>query len=169
MSAVLACSLACNPTAEPDPLDPEVIRELAATQGSATGDERSGAWTFAFEQRSCDCPSFEIDGALLDLCALLNLVSVEVELVEGSGWLGVSGPGFALLTGAIEADGGFVVGGREDLSNLGAGLEALRRLDGDFANHDGSAVGFAAQRLIGEVPGRAVDCRWRAEFVAERN
>src|SRR5690606_25619448 len=97
---------------------------------------------------------------------------LDLQLVEGSGLLGLSSaqiPEFGLLSGAIEADGAFVVAGTQDLSNLAGSLEALRRMDGNFAANDAAAEGSVAQRLLGEVPGRAIDCRWIGSFDATRN
>lgn len=169
--ATLAVGVACTPTssADQDPLDPALIHELALAQGSAQGDARSGPWTFEFNEQSCDCPSFEIDGEQLDLCKLASFATLEVELLEGSGLLGISAPQvpeFGLLTGAIEADGSFVVAGTQDLSNLAGSLEALRRMDGRFSADDALAEGWVGQRLIGEVPGQAIDCRWIGGFLA---
>jgi hypothetical protein len=167
---MLAFALACAGEAgEDDPLDAELIRELSQAQGSATGTTRSGLWRFEFQTEACDCPSFEVDGQALDLCALAALGTVELELVEGSGILAIPvGPEAELgvMTGAIEADGSFDVAGRHDIGTIAGPLESLRRLDGAFDETNTRAEGWAGQRLIGELAGDDIDCRATGSFVA---
>lgn len=168
---ILAFGAGCSPGSEPlDPLDRELIAELATAQGSASGDARSGAFTIAFTTDSCDCPSVEFDAQTIDLCTLVSLGELPAELVEGSGFLGISNEGLALLlTGAIESDGSFIVAGTQDISTLASPLEALRRMDGQFSPSNDLAEGWAGQRLLGELATQAIDCRWTGSFVATRN
>lgn len=154
-----------------DPLDPELIREISMAQGSALGDPHSGAWQFVFELDSCDCPSVEVDAQPVELCALASFAGqgFEIDLIEGGGVLAIpSGPdaSFGVLSGAIEADGGFSVAARHDASTLAGPLESLARMDGQFTAD--SAEGWAGQRLIGELPGAELDCRWIGSFVGAR-
>lgn len=170
VAALLTLCVGCASNSEPaDPLDRELIAELATAQGSASGDARSGAFSISFTTDSCDCPSLELDGQAVDLCMLASFGELPVELVEGSGVLGISNEAAALLlTGAIEADGSFVVTGTQDISMLASPLEALRRMDGVFSDND-RAEGWAGQRLLGELATESIDCRWTGSFVATRN
>ena len=72
------------------------------------------------------------------------------------------------LTGPIDADGSFSVAGLHDVSTIAGPLELIGRLDGSVDGDDALATGDAAQRLIGELSGEPIDCRWTGEFVAER-
>lgn len=168
LTGVLGPSLACAAADDDDdPLARDRLQALALAQGSASGDARSGPLTLAFTREGCDCPALTVDGETVDLCGLANLGDVTVDVVEGSGVLGLDVAG-ALLTGAIEADGSFVLAGIEDLSTLGGSLEALRRMDGQF-DAALEAEGWAGQRLVGEwVTGDGIDCRWTGRFVGTR-
>jgi hypothetical protein len=153
-----------------DPLARDRIRALARAQGSASGDARSGPITLVLTTEACDCPTLEVDAQPVDLCALVHsqFDSATPILAEGSGVLGLTLDPI-LLTGAIDADGRFVIAGIQDLSNLGVSLEALRRMDGQFEPGDARAEGWAGQRLVGELlSGEAIDCRWTGEFVGTR-
>lgn len=158
--------------AQVDPLAAELIRELSMAQGAATGDARSGSWRFTFETDSCDCPSLELDGESQELCALASYAALDLDLIEGSGVLAIpTGPDAqaAVLTGAIESDGSFDVASHHDGTTIVGPLESLQRMDGEFRDGDTSANGWAGQRLIGEVAGSGIDCRWLGTFAATRN
>lgn len=150
-----------------DPLDPELIHELAIERGTASGDARSGSYDFALAVDTCDCPTFDYQGQPFDLCQLREVGNIHAELTESDGAL-VMTSAFGLFTGAIEADGSFVVTGVEDLSTAAGPLEWLHRIDGQFSSDD-SAAGWLGQRLIGEVPGQRIDCRWIGSFALTRN
>ncbi|KIG12317.1 hypothetical protein DB30_01585 [Enhygromyxa salina] len=156
---------------ESDPLDPELIRELSMARGSASANTHGGAWLLTFEVDTCDCPSVELDAEPLDLCALASFAGqgFVVGLVESGGVLAIpSDPNasFGVLTGAIEADGAFDVAARHDASTLVGPLELLARMDG-VATKD-HMDGWAGQRLIGEVAGTTLDCRWVGSFGGTR-
>lgn len=151
-----------------DPLDRELLAKLAVAQGSASGDARSGTYSLSFETEACDCPSVEVDGQAVDLCALASFGELSATVVEGSGVLGIS-TDIPLLSGAIEADGSFVIAGTQDISALASPLEALRRMDGHFSGANDRAEGWAGQRLAGELATEPLDCRWTGSFVATRN
>lgn len=168
---VLAVGAACSSDPElTDPLERDLIAELATAQGSASGSARSGAFTLAFTIDACDCPTVDIEGQTIDLCGLASFAELPVEVVEGSGILGVSNDDEALLlTGAIEADGSFIIAGTQDVSTLASPLEVLRRVDGQFDAANDRAEGWAGQRLLGELASQPIDCRWTGSFVATRD
>jgi hypothetical protein len=72
------------------------------------------------------------------------------------------------LTGAIETDGSFVVASRHDATSLFGPLDSLARIDGQFDAESTYADGSLAQRLLGELAGEPLDCRWAGSFTATR-
>lgn len=164
----LTVSAACGSGSESiDPLDPELVHELTRAQGTASGDARSGIFELQFSIDTCDCPILEVERQTIDLCTISSGTFTS-ELNEGSGALAISTQA-GLFTGAIELDDSFVVAGITDLTTLAGPLESLRRMDGQFSSDDDSAQGWAGQRLIGEIPGQTIDCRWIGSFALMRN
>ena len=170
LATLLGAALACQAEQPGDPLDPELLQALGMERGSASGSARSGGWSFSFERRACDCPTVEVEQASVELCELASFRPLDASVVELDGLLIVEFPAAMLsaLTGPIEADGSFSVAGRHDASSVTGPLELLARFDGSFDDEDASASGEAAQCLLGEFAGAAVDCRWTGDFVAER-
>ncbi len=161
---------ACATQADPrDDLDPELIFELASDQGSATGSAWSGSYASEFTTTSCDCPSVEVEGMNLDLCSLVAFLPTELELTQTGGFLLVP-LAEGMLTGAIESDGEFVIAGGQDISSLLGPTQLLGRMDGTLELVGGQArlEASAQQRLIAELAGDAIDCRWRGDVVATR-
>ncbi|PRP97132.1 hypothetical protein [Enhygromyxa salina] len=161
----------CGDDSAPDPLDPELIRELSLARGEASGDTHTGQWLLAFQVDSCDCPNVEIDANPVNLCAVATFAGqgYTAGLIESGGVFAIpSGPEatFGVLTGAIEADGSFDVASRHNASTVLGPLESLARMDG--AATDDSMEGWAGQRLIGEIAGTTLDCRWMGSFVGTR-
>jgi hypothetical protein len=171
LAVLLALGAGCiGDEGDGDPLDRDHIDALARAQGSASGNARSGPISLALATETCDCPTVELDAQPVDLCALVYspFDSAMPTLSEGSGVLGLTLDAI-LLTGAIDADGRFVIAGIQDLSNLGGSLELLRRMDGQFEAGDARAEGWAGQRLVGElVVGERIDCRWIGTFIGTR-
>ena len=171
VASLVAASVGCGADPDPvDPLDPELLRELARAQGTASGSARSGTFVLELATDSCDCPSVEFEGQAVDICTFAALSGAAVELLEGSGVLAIADGTesmFMMLRGAIEADGSFIVAETRNLTTLVGPLDALRRMDGQFLD-ESSAEGWAGQRLIGELGGEHVDCRWIGSFVATR-
>jgi hypothetical protein len=165
--AALAVGLACADEPELDPLDPELIRELSLERGSAVGDVHAGAWAFEFELAACDCPSVEVDGQTEDLCTTARFLPGELQVSQADGLLAIPIDPIT-LTGAIESDGSFVIASRHDASTLLGPLESLARIDGQFDDSSTHADGSVAQRLLGELAGEPLDCRWTGSFVATR-
>jgi hypothetical protein len=166
--ALLAC---VDDSAPVDPLDPDLIRTISMAQGSASADTHSGVWQLVFEVDNCDCPSVELEDQLVDLCSFASFAgpSYEAQLIESGGLLAIPAgfdASFGVLSGAIDADGGFSVASRHDASTVAGPLELLARMDGQF---DGDQVeGWAGQRLIGELASAQLDCRWIGSFVGTR-
>lgn len=170
LAGALLAGSGCAAGEPSDPLDPALIRELSTAQGSASGSARAGAWRFGFTTAACDCPELALDGQSLALCELATLRPLDATVSEFDGHLIVEFPAAVLsaLTGPIDADGSFSVAGLHDVSTIAGPLELIGRLDGSVDGGDALATGDAAQRLIGELSGEPIDCRWTGEFVAER-
>ncbi|MFO7561166.1 MAG: hypothetical protein R6X02_00880 [Enhygromyxa sp.] len=164
-------SAGCGASEGPiDPLDPELIRELARAQGSPSASARSGVFKLDPATESCDCPSLELEGQQVDICALVAIPGIQVQLLESQGVLALADGAESkslMLTGAIEADGSFIIAEARNFTMFAGPLEALRRMDGQFFNEN-TAEGWAGQRLLGELGGEHVDCRWIGSFVAMR-
>lgn len=168
-AAILAVGVGCGEGSEPiDPLDPELVRELALAQGSASGDAHAGSYQLQLEVDHCDCPSVSYEGQTIDLCTISSADALTTELSQGSGVLAIS-TAIGLFTGAIETNDSFVVAGITDLSTLAGPLESLRRMDGQFSGDGDSAEGWAGQRLLGELADQSIDCRWIGSFALTRN
>jgi hypothetical protein len=167
LAYTLALAPACADEPPVDPLDPELIRELSLALGSAVGDTHNGSWQFEFELENCDCPSVQLDGQTQDLCKLVQFMPGELQISQVDGLLAIPiGP--TTLTGAIESDGTFVVASQHDATTLLGPLESLARIDGQFNANSTHADGSVAQRLLGEIAGEPLDCRWTGSFVAQR-
>ncbi len=164
-----ACALACacGEAPEVDPLDRELIRELALERGTGSGDAHSGTWEFEFEVDACDCPSVDVQGQTYDLCELVPFVSTEVQVTHSGGRLAVA-IGEVTATGPIESDGSFVVASLHDASTVLGPLESLARIDGRFDAASTHVEGWAGQRLIGELVGEPIDCRRTGTVTAQR-
>ena len=163
-------SLGCPAETPSDLLDPELIQALSMAQGSAGPSARAGGWSFVFTSEACDCPELELEDQPVALCELITLTALDAKLSEASGFLILEFPAAMLgaFTGAVDADGSFVVAGRHDATNLAGPLELLGRLDGQFTAGDTQAAGSGAQRLIGAWLGEPIDCRWTGDFEASR-
>jgi len=168
LSALALAGSSCA-EAEPDPLDPELLRPLATARGSGSGSAHAGGWGFGFDPGACDCPTVEVDDGEIDLCDLARLGSLGATISEASGLLAIEFPAsnFGAYSGAIDEDGSFVVARIHDASTAVGPLTILGRLDGTFTSLD-QAEGSAAQRLVGELLDRDVDCRWTTSFVSQR-
>jgi hypothetical protein len=151
-----------------DPLDRDRVAEISVAQGSATGSARSGEFGFSLTRESCDCPTVELDGQPVDLCAFASVDALSATLVEASGVLVIT-TDVPFVAGAIEADGSFEVAAIEDLATLLGPVEALRRMDGQFTASNEQAEGWVGQRLLGQVVDAPIDCRWIGSFIATRN
>ena len=167
LGLALGLALACAGEAEVDPLDPEQIHDLALDRGSATGTMYGGSWSFDFTLDSCNCPSIEVGGETQDLCVLVQFVSGDLEVTHVDGLLAIAvGP--ITATGAVETDGTFVVASQYDASTILGPIESLARMDGQFVDNSSHVDGTMAGRLLGELAGDPLDCRWSGSFTADR-
>lgn len=168
LACLLAGPLACGEQdGEVDPLDAELIDALAKARGDGNGSEHSGSWQFEYTLDSCDCPTITVEDLSHDLCQLDAALLMGVHVVDQVGGILAITTEQGVLSGAIEADASFVVASHHDATTVLGVLESLRRLDGAFGNTN-TASGWAGQRLIGELAGQPIDCRWIGSFVAGR-
>jgi hypothetical protein len=166
-AVILAVGAACEGRSEPvDPLDPELVRELSQAQGTGSGTAHELGFELQVSQEACDCPTLEVEGETVDVCTLAQFGSLQADLSQGSGVLAISSAS-TLFTGAIQADGSFVIGGILNLATAAGPLESIHRMDGQFSGDD-SAEGWAGQRLLGEIASEDFDCRWTGSFVLTR-
>jgi hypothetical protein len=167
--ALLLATLGCSQDEPRDELDAAVIDELAAEQGSASGVAWTGSYSSTFMSDSCDCPTVTIQDAPVDLCSLVEQVSLQLDLVQADGFL-VATTTETMLTGAIAADGEFVIAGRANLATVLGPIDRLSRMDGilELVAGDARLSATAGQRLIGEFAGEAIDCRWLGRVEAVR-
>lgn len=155
-------SLGACPNDQPrDPLDPDLLVELAEAGGDGRGEALTGRYLTGAQVVDCDCPQ----RMGVDLCgsgtAQLLGLDGPAEVVQTGGWLTFS-PEAALLpwalSGAVERDRSFVLAG---VSALAVGLFTIRlhaRVDGEFDDQR-RLDGELAHRLLGELPDGPVDCR----------
>jgi hypothetical protein len=162
-SAVLcALFLGACPNDQPgDPLDPDLLVELAEAGGDGRGEALTGRYLTAATVLDCDCPQ----RMGVDLCGggTAQLIGLDgpAAVVQTGGWLTFT-PEAALLpwalSGAVERDRSFVIAG---VSALAVGLFTIRlhaRVDGEF-DAQRRLDGELAHRLLGELPDGPVDCR----------
>jgi len=167
---LLALVLLAACGAEPDPLDPGEIDDVAKGEGDADGDARSGTYLIAATStRACDCA--EVQG--IDLCDA-DLTQIGdgslVTLMQTDGYLllsPASAPGLLSLTGSLDADGSFDLGGLYDLSSVVGEGDLVTRLTGEFAGAD-RFTALLRTRVSGTLDGEPVDCRTEVDVTGER-
>ncbi|MDC0715741.1 hypothetical protein [Nannocystis bainbridge] len=163
IQAVL-CALslgACPEDQAQDPLDPELLIALSEAGGDGRGEAHSGRYVTTGEVLECDCPT----RMGVDLCGggSAQLIGIDgpAKVVQIDGWLTFQPEVAALpwaLSGAIDRDRGFALGG---ISGLAIGLFTVglyARFDGEFTA-EGGLRGELAHRLLGELPDGRIDCR----------
>jgi hypothetical protein len=160
--------LACTQP-EPDVLDPEVIKEAAEAQGDAEGSDYSGTYVVATDASGvCDCPTV----AGMDLCnnELTSLAAVGgvIELVQTDGTLILSEDAELLtLSGALNADGSFDLGGVYGFSGVVGEISVYIHLIGGFSSEQ-RFTGALHSRAVGEYQGDDIDCRTEVELDGTR-
>lgn len=140
-----------------DPLDAEVLAEVARGRGDAEGFERSGIYGGTFEALECGCDSLDqsID---VSLCNLLDLAasvgfedglgmevvqadgSARVEALALTGLLGLDDDSLflPLLYGSLQADGSLSAAGVLQADAIIARGQVLARVDGTLDGEPGA-------------------------------
>lgn len=153
-----------------DWLDEATLLELAGEQGDASGTIWSGSYVLEPSTASCDCPSVTIEGMPLELCSLVELATPTLELSHADGFL-IAPFGEGMLSGAVDAEGGFTLASVQDVSTLAGEAKLLARMAGTLQLAAPGAVleAEAGQRLVGELGGQSIDCRWLGDMVGTRS
>jgi hypothetical protein len=161
--------LACSQP-EADVLDPEVIKEAAEAEGDAEGSDYSGTYLVTTDASGvCDCPTI----AGMDLCdnELTSLAAVGgvVELVQTDGTLILSEDAELLtLSGALNADGSFDLGGVYGFSGVVGEISVYIHLIGAFSSEQ-RFTGALHSRALGDYNGDPIDCRTEVELEGLRS
>lgn len=160
----------CNES-DPDPLDPGVVEVIAQEEGDAEGSDQSGQYVFKSTGRpTCDCPmTSQIALCSVDL-STLTTIGVEINIIQSDGALVISAEsadGALTLSGAIDADGGFDVGGVYNLDSVIGQADIYIRLTG-FFTAPGSLTATLRDRVKGQFGDQSVDCRTNGEVAATR-
>lgn len=130
-----------------DPLDPEVLAEVARSRGDAQGFERSGVYVGTFEVHECGCG--EVDSRFdVSLCTTIERIEelglppvLELELVQADGTVRIEALGLgdffeqqALLLpvfyGPLHADGRLSAAGVLQADAIAVQGQVLGRIDG---------------------------------------
>lgn len=130
-----------------DPLDPEVLAEVARSRGDAVGFERSGVYVGTFEVHECGCG--EVDSRFdVSLCTTFERIEelglppvLELELVQADGTVRIEALGLgdffeeqALLLpvfyGPVHADGRLAAAGVLQADAIAVQGQVLGRIDG---------------------------------------
>lgn len=175
--ALLSLSLNACASDPFDPLDPDNIGDLGNDQGDAVGEGFSGVFAIELTPLDCDCPTLYPEdfpglgvglglepGDEVDPCTQVAFfygadsdVGAQAKLVQADGvlaWTDWLPP----LSGPIDGDGTFAVGGYEDFSETFIEAALVSRIDGEFDGGD-AFFGVMQQRTIAKLLDRTVDCR----------
>lgn len=157
----------------PGELDRDVVNDLSRTRGDAAGTARTGRYLVRVRAESCECPIYEATplawaSACAPLLALGGEIVEDAEIVESDGFLLVRLPTIGVLTGPIEQDGEFSVGGVIDLSSPVSRGAIIVRGDGSFLDTHvpppdepytrWAMEGLLQRRLVGELLEETTDC-----------
>jgi hypothetical protein len=170
LALVLALLLAgCGADEPADWLDEATLLELAGEQGDASGVIWSGSYLLEPSTASCDCPSVTIEGTALELCSLVELATPTLELGHTDGFL-LAPFGEGMLSGAVDAQGRFALASVQDISTLAGQAKLLARMEGtlELAGAEAVLQAEAGQRLVGELGGEPIDCRWLGAVTGTR-
>ena len=162
-AALLLALAACE--GDPDPLDVDVLQQLARTQGDAEGDAFAGLYFMVGERESgCDCP--EVQG--FDLCVVLSLGAgvVPAQAAQYDGLLVLDLAQTVAYIGGVDRGGDFAVAAILDASLVAATGDLHSRIDGAFT--DQGFTGALQNRLVGTYLGDPIDCRARVALTATR-
>jgi hypothetical protein len=116
----------------PDELDPRVVAELAREHGDAVGYEVTGPVAGWVVVESCGCAEAERPTA--SLCTVAGLsagdeVAIPFEVVQSNGFLVAYAP-LITASGALQADGSFVLGSVVNLAQTILTGHVVTRVDG---------------------------------------
>jgi hypothetical protein len=125
--------------------------------GGGQGASASGSYDIELYTRSCSgkC-SIEVDGFTFGLCDVGEVDTASLEVTQTDGRLVMDADGLVLdrLSGGIEADGGFTVGGWG--TEEGGAVEVRVLSTGSLT---GAVItGTAETRAVGSYEGESVDC-----------
>jgi hypothetical protein len=140
-----------------DPLDPEVLAEVARARGDAQGFEHSGIYVGNFEALECGCAELEarVNVSLCTLIESANMIGLgmglDVELVQADGSVRIEAlslagffeeqaPLLPLLYGPLHADGRIAVAGVLQADALVVKGQVLARIDGTLDGPPGAWV-----------------------------
>jgi hypothetical protein len=140
-----------------DPLDPEVLAEVARSRGDAQGFEHSGVYVGTFEALECGCGDIDerfdvslcnlIDSATafgfedgLDMELIQADGSVRIEALALSGFFEQQAALLPLLYGSLQADGRISSAGVLQADAIAVQGQVLARIDGTL---DGQAGAWA--------------------------
>lgn len=164
---------ACGLDAEPDPLSEEVVNDLSAEIGTATGDRYSGFYSTQITPTGCDCPTVDAgeEAGEVDICEFVGDIDESgVEVLHTAGFLKIDDSTGLSYTGAIQLDGSFSVGSVTNVSEAVFEGKTIGRIDGVFGSSAQAGFeGELAQRAIidSAVLEEPVDCRATFDVVAE--
>lgn len=139
-----------------DPLDPEVLAEVARSRGDAQGFERSGIYAGTVEVLECSCDSTLMDAGLdVSLCLSFDQLemaglppTLDLEIVQADGTVRVRPLAFATVItadsqllpvfyGPLHADGRLSAAGVLQSDVVAAQGQVLGRVDGTLERVDG--------------------------------
>lgn len=172
-ASLLASLLAACDTSTTDPLDVDLLAELAKSVGDASGGARTGTWTITAEERECSCDD-EL-GTALCIPSQLAGIALAIDVVEGGGFLLMRGPltgptsGISYEpSGAVNADGTFDLGYVEVALSLAAEVITVARMDGEFAADDLSFTATLRARASGTLGEIDWSCQTVLDVEGER-
>jgi hypothetical protein len=160
-TAVLASVLVTGCYDGFDPLDPEVLAEVARTRGDAVGFERSGIYVGTFDVLECGCSGLDAQ-INVTLCTLIELQEqvggtalADIEIVQADGTVRItalqfdggfdaSGPLLPVFYGPLQADGRVSAAGVLQADAIAVQGQVLGRVDGVVEREDDTWV-FVAE------------------------
>ena len=157
MVAGLTLGSGCQET--PGELDPEVVHDLSRRPGDAEGLDLTGAYAGQITLLECGCP--ELDGLEgLSICHGMGGLKPEAgdsgflmfEVVQTDGILMMRVEDLS-LTGPVDDDGAFAVGGVFDMTTIATTGKIVTRVDGNFDpdSNRNRLEADAAVRITGEA------------------
>ncbi len=166
-----------------DPLDPEVLAEIARERGDADGIGKTGVYRGTFDPIDCGCTQLVI-GFDVSLCALISTATgftdnLDVEVIQADGTVRITTLPLSFngntaeplllptLYGPLDSDGTIAAGGVVQADSIVVGGQVYGRMDGTLVGET-LEVDYR-QRVVVDVLGGAderapidsIDCRER--------